>query len=430
MTKTPMITPNTPSQPLENTPLLTPVINTLLTGVIIADDNFRCVYMNTAAEQILSISQLNLINADIIELLTPIHHDTNASPAPAPNAQARENAKNTLIQQFANTKKMHQTFIHHNCTILGLSKKEYSAPILVDFGVSALETATGFYYLVEMWAKDTESRIQQEQYLHDQHHTTRQLIRNMAHEVKNPLAGILGASQLLEKNFQQLLQADNSRTMRTADNLEKKTKKIATYLQIIMDETRRLNNLVTQLLGTPSLPHWQRLNIHEPLQHALTLTELQHPHIRLCRDYDLSLPEITADKDQLIQVFINILNNATQALNENCINQPKITVRSRIHHQQTIGEIRHKSVLRIDIIDNGTGIDSQLLPKIFYPLVTGRDQGTGLGLALVQDIVQRHGGLVTVNSQVGETVFSIFLPWQSTANHWLSLVAIGMILNI
>ena len=119
--------------------------------------------------------------------------------------------------------------------------------------------------------------------------------------------------------------------------------------------------------------------------------------IRLCRDYDLSLPEITADKDQLIQVFINILNNATQALNENCINQPKITVRSRIHHQQTIGEIRHKSVLRIDIIDNGTGIDSQLLPKIFYPLVTGRDQGTGLGLALVQDIVQRYGGLVTVN---------------------------------
>ena len=92
-------------------------------------------------------------------------------------------------------------------------------------------------------------------------------------------------------------------------------------------------------------------------------------------------------------------------------------MRSRIHHQQTIGEIRHKSVLRIDIIDNGTGIDSQLLPKIFYPLVTGRDQGTGLGLALVQDIVQRHGGLVTVNSQVGETVFSIFLPWQSTANH-------------
>ena len=156
-----------------------------------------------------------------------------------------------------------------------------------------------------------------------------------------------------------------------------KAQKVANYLSIIMDETRRLNNLVTQLLGAPNLPNWQVINVHEPLQHVLTLAEIQNPNISLVRDFDLSLPEITADKDQLVQVFMNIVNNAIQALNENDIVSPMITVKTRIQHQQTIGDIRHKSVLRVDFIDNGLGIVREMLQQIFNPLVTGRANGTG-----------------------------------------------------
>ena len=137
------------------------------------------------------------------------------------------------------------------------------------------------------------------------------------------------------------------------------------------------------------LPDWQAINIHEPLEYVLTLTHIHHPEVQLVRDYDLSLPDVVADKDQLVQVFLNLVNNAVQALSENNVKNPCITLRTRIAYQQTIGEVRHKSVMKISVIDNGVGIDSELLPTIFYPLVTGRATGTGLGLALVNDIVQR-----------------------------------------
>lgn len=394
--------------------ILNDILNNLLSGLIVANERYECLYVNATAEQILSLSQQHLLTQNVIDILLPADSDKSAShQLSAENGQenkrkTQQQAKLALQHQFEHTKKLYQAFIHHDCTILGLSTQGFGAPVLVDYGVSPLETDTGFFYLIEIWAKDRESRIQQEQYQNHQHMITRQMIRSMAHEVKNPLAGILGASQLLDKNFKQIMQSNGI----AAYIDDTRAQKVTNYLNIIMDETRRLNNLVTQLLGTPTLPNWQMVNVHEPLQHVLTLAELQNPMIRLIRDFDLSLPEITADKDQLVQVFMNIINNALQALNENDIKAPTITVKSRIQHQQTIGDIRHKSVLRVDIIDNGLGIDSELLPQIFYPLVTGRANGTGLGLALAHDIIQRHQGQISVSSKPGETIFTIFLPWQ------------------
>lgn len=393
--------------------LVSDILNNLLSGLIVANDAYECVYVNATAEQILSLSQPHLLKKSVIDVLTPANFEKLGSQVSANNDQVSRShslaqAKLALQHQFEHTKTMFQAFIHHDCTILGLSAQGIGAPVLVDYGVSPLETAAGFFYLIEIWAKDRENRIQQEQYQNHQHSITRQMIRSMAHEVKNPLAGILGASQLLDKNFNKILQLQGIE--RYID--DSKAQKVTNYLNIIMDETRRLNNLVTQLLGTPTLPNWQQVNIHEPLQHVLALAELQNPTISLVRDFDLSLPEITADKDQLVQVFMNIINNAIQALTEHSIVAPTISIKTRIQHQQTIGDVRHKSVLRVDMIDNGLGIASELLPQIFYPLVTGRANGTGLGLALAHDIIQRHQGQISVTSQPGETMFTIFLPWQ------------------
>lgn len=389
-----------PTLPLDSTDYPR-VFHHLLTGVMLLDDAFNILTCNATLEQMLSASVGQIVQADIFAILQVVEK-SEKTPEKAENANAKIlNKTPSLRQQFEHCRAMHQAFIHYDVLIQGVHE-----PILVDYGVSPIDDEQGFFYIIEVWEKDRQTRIAKEQQQHNQHHVTRQLIRSMAHEVKNPLAGILGASQLLQKNLgvfcdQRLTAVETA-----------KTDKINTYLSIIMDETRRLNELVNQLLGSHKLPDWQAINIHEPLEYVLTLTHIHHPEVQLVRDYDLSLPDVVADKDQLVQVFLNLVNNAVQALSENNVKNPCITLRTRIAYQQTIGEVRHKSVMKISVIDNGVGIDSELLPTIFYPLVTGRATGTGLGLALVNDIVQRHHGLISVTSKQGETVFDILLPWQ------------------
>ncbi len=374
------------------------IFNHLLTGVLLLDEHYIITEVNTTLEQMLSASVGQILQCDIFELLKEKVQEKDEKDE---QAAAKSDCSHSLRHQFEHSRQLHQAFIQYDVLIQGIHQ-----PILVDYGVTPVDDKQGFYYVVEIWAKDRQIRIEQEKQQHNQHHVTRQLIRSMAHEVKNPLAGILGASQLLQKNL-----ADY--TKKSKVKIDKaKADKVNIYLNIIVDETRRLNQLVTQLLGSPKLPDWQTINVHEPLEHVLTLTNIHHPEIQLIRDYDLSLPEVVADKDQLVQVFLNLVNNAVQALTENQVATPTITLRTRIDFQQTIGEVRHKSLMKISVIDNGMGIDSKLLPTIFYPLVTGRATGTGLGLALVHDIVERHHGMINVTSKPGETAFHICLPWQ------------------
>lgn len=381
------------------------VFHHLLTGMLLLDESFSILTCNATLEQMFSASITQIAQCDVFELFNVVDKsaDSGEDMPVTQSVDERFSRKGVcsqhLRQQFEHCRAMHQAFIHYDVLIQGLHQ-----PLLVDYGVSPIEDEQGFYYVIEVWEKDRQNRIAKEQLQHQQHHVTRQLIRSMAHEVKNPLAGILGASQLLQKK---LLEQSPSNLSVTSANHDK----IQTYLTIIMDETRRLNELVNQLLGSPTLPVWQSINIHEPLEHVLALLDLQQSGINWVKDYDLSLPDVMADKNQLVQVFLNLLNNAVQALTENNVPNPCITLRTRIDHQQTIGEHRHKSVLKISIIDNGNGIDSELLPTIFYPLVTGRATGTGLGLALVHDIIERHQGLITVQSQKGKTQFDILLPF-------------------
>ncbi len=241
--------------------------------------------------------------------------------------------------------------------------------------------------LLEMTRVDHQLRIAREENLIAQQQATREVVRGLAHEIKNPLGGLRGAAQLLEGEL-----ADSA---------------LREYTGVIIHEADRLQNLLNRMLGPNTLPQKRLINIHQVLERVRTLVQAEAPErVRLLWDYDPSLPELNADLDQLIQVVLNIVRNAVQALP----GEGEIILRSRALRRYTVGHLCHKLVLCIDIIDNGPGIPEQMQQKIFYPLVTGRAEGTGLGLSIAQSLVNQHGGLIECHSRPGRTRFSIFLP--------------------
>ena len=176
--------------------------------------------------------------------------------------------------------------------------------------------------------------------------------------------------------------------------------------------------LFRSMLGSRQLPSYEMVNVHEPLERVRSLIVNQtKKKIKITRDYDLSLPEVLADRDQLIQVMLNICVNAVQAMTENkdffVEHQPELILRTRIQRLYTINGVIHRSVVRIDIEDNGPGVPDDIIEAVFYPLVTSRAKGTGLGLSIAQNIMHQHNGMIECQSVPGKTVFSLFLPWES-----------------
>ena len=179
------------------------------------------------------------------------------------------------------------------------------------------------------------------------------------------------------------------------------------YTGVIIGEADRLQNLVDRMQGPKSLPQMKTINIHQVIERVRSLVTAEvTDKINLVRDYDPSIPKIYADQDQLIQAILNIVRNATQAI----VNEGEIVLRTRAERQFTLGQTRHKLVLRIDIIDNGSGIAPEIIKSIFYPMVTGRPEGTGLGLSIAQSLIHQHGGLIECESEHGKTRFSVLLP--------------------
>jgi two-component system nitrogen regulation sensor histidine kinase GlnL len=240
---------------------------------------------------------------------------------------------------------------------------------------------------------DTQIRQERENRWRDQAAANKELIRNLAHEIKNPLGGIRGAAQLLEME------------LTSRDQME--------YTQVIVREADRLQTLVDRLLA----PHrrarqLQQVNIHEVLERVRSLILAEFPTgLRLVRDYDTSLPEFTGDLEQLIQAVLNIAHNAAQALVlEREQNRGVIRLRTRVARQINIGSQRHRLALELHVIDNGPGIPPELQDRLFYPLVSGRDGGSGLGLHLAQTFVQQHQGLIEFESAPGCTDFKLLIP--------------------
>ena len=248
--------------------------------------------------------------------------------------------------------------------------------------------------LVEMTDVTRRTQITRENALLIQHGAGRQMIRQLAHEIKNPLGGIRGAAQLLER------QLDD-------DDLKE-------YTAVVISETDRLVGLVDTLLGPGGPPNKQPLNIHELLEYVVRIIEASaEPSIVVRREYDPGLPEIALDRDQMVQAILNLMQNAATALG----GQGTLTLRTRAVSNFTIGNQRHRVIASIEIEDDGPGIPPDLQDSVFYPLVTSRPEGTGLGLPAAQELISRHGGLIEFESRPGRTVFLVRIPLeQAQAN--------------
>lgn len=247
--------------------------------------------------------------------------------------------------------------------------------------------------LLEFLAMDRILRISREEATISKQEASRLLVRGLAHEVKNPLGGIRGAAQLLA--------------------LELNDARFNEYTQVIIQEADRLRNLVDRILGSNRLPVWSEVNIHEVLEHILRLIVAESgQHIQLKRDYDPSLPQISADREQLIQALLNIVRNGMEILlaQEESNPNKQLSIATRVLRQFTIGKLTHRLVIQIVIEDNGPGVDPALADSLFYPMVSGRAQGSGLGLSIAQQVISQHGGLVDCDSEPGRTRFSVYLP--------------------
>lgn len=269
-----------------------------------------------------------------------------------------------------------------------LALELFHKKITISFSVTPiLENPQQVELLIELQQLDRHIRISKEEQLITQEHISRMLMRGFAHEIKNPLGGLRGAAQLLE--------------------LELQTDDLKEYTQIIIEESDRMKALIDKMLGPNKLPNKVTLNIHEALERVRQLVQAEvSDRIIIKRDYDPSIPELKADKNQLIQAFLNILRNASQAI----VDAGEITLRTRIYRQMTIAGKRHRLVARIDIIDNGSGIQPEFIDQIFYPMITGRSNGTGLGLPISQSIINQYHGIIECSSSAENTVFSIYLP--------------------
>jgi two-component system, NtrC family, nitrogen regulation sensor histidine kinase GlnL len=247
--------------------------------------------------------------------------------------------------------------------------------------------------VIEMLPIEKQAHQDRTERLMDQARANKELIRNLAHEIKNPLGGIRGAAQLLEMELAEPAHAE--------------------YTQVIIQEADRLQTLVDRLLAPHRQPHVVAdLNIHEVCERVGMLMLAEFPKgLRLVRDYDTSIPDFRGDKEQLIQVVLNIAHNAAQAL---CLQmqagQAMLTFRTRVIRQVAIGKHVHKLALKLHVIDNGPGIPEHIKDRIFCPLVSGREGGSGLGLTLAQTFVQQHDGLIECESKPGHTDFQIVIP--------------------
>ncbi len=346
----------------------TSILDTLTTAVVVLDVQLHVEYMNAAAETLLHTSMQHArglsLHAVILraDRIMPLLEVALASDQPFTERDATLRLPDNVLED-------------------------------VDVTVSILEqTANRPRALVmEMQPLNRLKRINKDGASVARQETARQLIRGLAHEVKNPLGGIRGAAQLLGREL-----PDES---------------LREYTQVIIAEADRLKELVDRMLGPQRAPELTDVNIMQVFERVIQLTEVEQPDtISWQRDYDPSLPPFEADEAQIIQAILNLLRNAVQALRGH--SEPQIILRCRVVRQFTIGAQRHRMALKLDVIDNGPGIAPELEERIFFPMISGRPDGSGLGLAITQNIISQHHGSIQVNTRPGHTCFSIYLPFR------------------
>ncbi|HUP91755.1 MAG TPA: nitrogen regulation protein NR(II) [Solimonas sp.] len=338
------------------------VLDGMTAAVIALDERLRVAALNSAAEGLFGVSRKHAFGAPVAEAI--------------PHLAAHAPRLRRALDQATG-------FIERELEL----RRAGEAPVTVDCTVTPSLVGRKVGLVLEVLALDRHLRISRDELLLAQHQASRELIRGLAHEIKNPLGGIRGAAQLLEREF--------------PDSHHRE------YTRVIIKEADRLQNLVNRMLGPNRAPLKALLNIHEVLEHVRQLVQAESPEgVSFLRDYDPSIPEIGVDREQMIQAVLNVVRNAMQAIG----GKGTLTLRSRTKRQFTLGGTRHRLVIQLDIEDNGPGIAPAMLERIFYPMVTTRPEGTGLGLPIAQYLIHSHGGLIECRSRPGCTVFSMYLP--------------------
>jgi two-component system, NtrC family, nitrogen regulation sensor histidine kinase GlnL len=338
----------------------------LATAVVVLDERYVVRYANQAAENLLGTAAKSLIGQPFLPFF--------------PGDTALEKA-------LAEALVTHWDYSAQNVTYARPGRE----PLPLSCTMTRIDVPDA-PLLAELRPIEQQLRLAREERAIGEQQANRELIRNLAHEIKNPLGGLRGSAQLLEREL---------------DRVE-----LREYTQVIIKEADRLQSLMDRLLTPHRAPRVTTLGIHEVLERvrSLVLAEFS-TGIRIARDYDPSLPDLVGDKEQLIQAVLNVVRNAAQALaslgagKEGCI-----TLRTRAVRQVTLLRQRHRLALELQVVDDGPGVPEDIRERIFNPLVSGRDGGSGLGLSLAQTFVHYHRGVIECDSRPGRTVFRILLP--------------------
>jgi two-component system nitrogen regulation sensor histidine kinase GlnL len=338
----------------------------LATAVILLDKSRNVVYANPGAEILFAVSAKQITGQNISHVF--------------PGSEILHSAVENAIVN-------HSPFREHEFLITTMRQNS----LAVTCTVTPVDLAPACLVL-EFQQMDQQLRIAREERMLIQQQANAELLRNLAHEIRNPLGGLRGAAQLLEHELPQV-------------NLRE-------YTQVIIKEADRLQSLMDRLLVPHRVPKYEPTNVHEVLERVRSLLLAESPKgVIVRRDYDTSLPELIGDREKLIQAVLNIARNAVQAMQ----GQGQITLRTRAERQVTLAKKRYRVAIKIQIIDNGPGIPTDIRDRIFYPLVSGREGGSGLGLTLAQTFITQHHGMIECDSQPGHTCFTIMLPIETTA---------------
>lgn len=341
------------------------ILENLSSAVLLFDRQLCLLYMNPAAEMLFEMSCRHMVG-NPVESIIHCPEDLTRVTLEQSLATGRPFTERALSLPLPDGKR-----VTVDCTVIPMSEGD----------------GTGL--LIEIQQIDRQLRISREEQLLSQHQAAQELIRGLAHEIKNPLGGLRGAAQLLEQ--------------------ELNDPGLCEYTQIIIDEADRLKNLVNRMLGPNRLPSLKEVNIHTLLERVRNLVQVEsREQLDIVRDYDPSIPDLYVDSDSIIQALLNILRNAAREIGGDP--PGRIVLQTRILRQFTIGTTRYRLVAQIGIQDNGPGIPEAIREKLFYPMVTASEGGVGLGLSIAQSLINQHGGLVECTSEPGKTLFSVLLP--------------------
>lgn len=356
-----------PADPAERVPGPAAILDLIATAVLVVDSASAVAWLNDAAAHLLATSPAAARGRALTALLA------DGATLEALLARSRESAEPIALRAF-------------NLAPAARADARYQ----VDVSLTPLGAAMPGGVLVEVADTTQPSRMTRDSALLVQQGGSRVMARQLAHEIKNPLGGLRGAAQLLER--------------------ELPTEELKEYTRVIIGEADRLRALVDSLLGPARPVRREHANVHELLDRVYRLARAEAPEgVVIERDYDPSLPALALDRDLLVQAMLNLARNAVQALGA----RGRLTLRSRALTNATIGTERHRVVASLQFEDDGPGVPPELGETIFYPLVTARAGGTGLGLAVAQDVATRHGGIIEFDSRPGHTVFSLLLPMEN-----------------